>query len=89
MKGIVLWALGVPVIVIVALVGGALLASGLASSKADARRGIEGRGFYLNGQAIERADATLRSDDLHGPAEEPFVILRKGKKNYVRLVLSP
>ena len=38
----------------------ALLASGLASSKADARRGIEGRGFYLNGQAIERADATLR-----------------------------
>jgi tyrosyl-tRNA synthetase len=67
----------------------ALLASGLASSKADARRGIEGRGFYLNGQAIERVDAMLRSDDLHGPAEQPFVILRKGKKNYVRLVLSP
>ncbi len=67
----------------------ALLASGLASSKADARRGIEGRGFYLNGQAIERVDATLRTDDLHGSAEEPFVILRKGKKNYVRLVLSP
>ena len=34
-------------------------------------------------------DAMLRPDDLHGPAEEPFVILRKGKKNYVRLVLSP
>ena len=67
----------------------ALLASGLASSKADARRGIEGRGFYLNGQAIERVDAMLRPDDLHGPAEKPFVILRKGKKNYVRLVLSP
>jgi tyrosyl-tRNA synthetase len=66
----------------------ALLASGLASSKADARRGIEGRGFYLNGQAIDRADATLGESDLHGPAEEPFVILRKGKKNYVRLVLS-
>jgi tyrosyl-tRNA synthetase len=67
----------------------ALLASGLASSKADARRGIEGRGFYLNGQAIERADATLGERDLHGPASEPFVILRKGKKNYVRLVLAP
>ena len=66
----------------------ALLASGLASSKADARRGIEGRGFYLNGQAIERADATLGPDDLQGSSEEPFVILRKGKKNYVRLVLS-
>ena len=67
----------------------ALLAAGLASSKADARRGIEGRGFYLNGQAIERVDATLSPGDLHGPAEEPFVILRKGKRNYVRLVLSP
>jgi tyrosyl-tRNA synthetase len=67
----------------------ALLASGLASSKADARRGIEGRGFYLNGQPIERVDATLGPGDLHGPAEQPFVILRKGKKNYVRLVLSP
>jgi tyrosyl-tRNA synthetase len=66
-----------------------LLASGLASSKADARRGIEGRGFYLNGQAIERVDAVLGEGDLHGPAEEPFVILRKGKKNYVRVVLSP
>ena len=66
----------------------ALLASGLASSKADARRGIEGRGFYLNGQAIDRIDATLGPNDLHGPADEPFVILRKGKKNYVRLVLS-
>jgi tyrosyl-tRNA synthetase len=67
----------------------ALLASGLASSKADARRGIEGRGFYLNGQAIDRVDATLGESDLHGPADEPFVILRKGKRNYVRLVLSP
>ncbi len=66
-----------------------LLASGLASSKADARRGIEGRGFYLNGQAIERVDATLGQSDLHGTEEEPFVILRKGKKNYVRVVLSP
>jgi tyrosyl-tRNA synthetase len=67
----------------------ALLASGLASSKADARRGIEGGGFYLNGHAIARVDATLGESDLHGPADEPFVILRKGKKNYVRLVLSP
>ena len=67
----------------------ALLASGLASSKADARRGIEGRGYYLNGQAIERVDATLSPGDLHGPEHEPFVILRKGKKNYVRLLLSP
>jgi hypothetical protein len=50
----------------------ALLASGLASSKADARRGIEGRGFYLNGQAIDRVDAMLagwvrRGGGLRGP----------------------
>jgi tyrosyl-tRNA synthetase len=67
----------------------ALLASGLASSKAEARRGIEGRGFYLNGQAIDRVDAMLGESDLHGPTDQQFVILRKGKKNYVRLVLSP
>jgi tyrosyl-tRNA synthetase len=65
-----------------------LVASGLASSKADARRGIQGKGFYLNGQPID--DVELRIDDatLQGPPEARFVILRKGKKNYVRLVIE-
>jgi tyrosyl-tRNA synthetase len=66
----------------------ALLASGLATSKADARRGIEGRGFYLNGQVIDRVDAVLGEADLQGTDAERFVVFRKGKKNYVRLVLS-
>ena len=65
-----------------------LVASGLASSKGDARRGIQGRGFYLNDQAIEGVDLTVGEDDLQGPSDRRFVILRKGKKNYVRLVLT-
>jgi tyrosyl-tRNA synthetase len=66
-----------------------LVASGLAKSKADARRGIQGRGFYLNDEPIEATDLQLADEQLQGPPEERFVILRKGKKNYVRLVLEP
>ena len=65
-----------------------LVASGLASSKADARRGIQGKGFYLNGEAIESPDLLVGDDAMQGPPEERFVILRKGKKNYVRLVIE-
>ncbi len=66
-----------------------LVASGLASSKADARRGIQGKGFYLNDEPIEAVDLHLADEQLRGPPESRFVILRKGKKNYVRLVLLP
>jgi tyrosyl-tRNA synthetase len=66
-----------------------LVASGLATSKADARRGIQGKGFYLNDEPIEAADLQLDDEHLQGPPEGRFVILRKGKKNYVRLVLQP
>jgi tyrosyl-tRNA synthetase len=66
-----------------------LVASGLAKSKAEARRGIEGRGFYINDQAIETPHRELRDDEFHQSAEERYVFLRKGKKTYVRLVLDP
>ncbi len=66
-----------------------LVASGLAKSKADARRGIQGKGFYLNDEPIETVDRELHEDELQGPPAGRFVILRKGKKNYVRLVLEP
>jgi len=66
-----------------------LVASGLASSKADARRGIQGKGFYLNGRPIDDVELRLGEDALQGPPDARFVILRKGKKNYVRLVLEP
>ena len=66
-----------------------LLASGLATSKADARRGIQGRGYYVNDEPVETVDRELTEADLQGPESERYVILRKGKKNYVRLVLEP
>jgi len=66
-----------------------LVASGLASSKADARRGIQGKGFYLNGRPIDDVELGIGEESLQGPPEARFVILRKGKKNYVRLVLEP
>ncbi len=65
-----------------------LVASGLASSKADARRGIQGKGFYLNGRPIDDVELRIGEDSLQGPPEERFLILRKGKKNYVRLVIE-
>jgi tyrosyl-tRNA synthetase len=68
---------------------GLLVASGLATSKADARRGIQGKGFYLNDAPIETADRELTENELQGPADGRYVMLRKGKKNYVRLVLEP
>jgi tyrosyl-tRNA synthetase len=66
-----------------------LVSSGLASSKADARRGIQGRGFYLNDAPIETADLQLQEDQLQGPPDGRFVILRKGKKNYIKLLVTP
>ena len=66
-----------------------LVESGLATSKADARRGIRGKGFYLNDKPIKEVDLELTDGDLQGPPDKRFVILRKGKKNYVRLVLEP
>jgi tyrosyl-tRNA synthetase len=65
-----------------------LVASGLASSKADARRGIQGRGFYLNGEPIESVELRIGDDALQGSTDRRFVILRKGKKNYVRVVVE-
>ena len=66
-----------------------LVASGLASSKADARRGIQGKGFYLNGTPIGSADQQLQAEDLKGPGGSEGLVLRKGKRNYVRVVPEP
>jgi tyrosyl-tRNA synthetase len=62
-----------------------LVASGLASSKSDARRGIQGKGFYLNGRPID--DVELMIARTRSDLRRRFLILRKGK-NYVRLVLG-
>ena len=56
-----------------------LTASGVASSKGDARRAIDGGGIYVNNRRVEAIDATVRSADL---IEGRFLVLRKGRKRY-------
>jgi tyrosyl-tRNA synthetase len=64
-----------------------LVRAGLASSKADARRGIEGRGYYLSDETLTDPGARLLRSDLLNADGKLVAILRKGKKNYVRLVV--
>ncbi len=63
----------------------ALVRAGLASSKGDARRGIQGRGFSVNGEIIASADRRLGADDLLAGG---YVLLQKGKKSYALLAVE-
>ena len=56
----------------------ALVGAGLASSKADARRGLQGNGFAVNGDKLS-AERTLVTGDLLAGR---FIVLQKGKKHY-------
>ena len=62
-----------------------LVHAGLASSKSEARRGLQGRGFSVNDQQEGDVARRLSVADLR---QERFVLLRKGKKNYVMLVID-
>jgi tyrosyl-tRNA synthetase len=62
-----------------------LVRAGLASSKADGRRNIQGGGYYVNGEQVDDVNRWLTLDDFAGRS---WVLLRKGKKNYVKLVLQ-
>jgi tyrosyl-tRNA synthetase len=63
----------------------ALVKAGLATSKGDARRGIQGKGFLVNGEAIATPERTLGAGDvLHGS----YVMLQKGKRNHALLVVE-
>jgi tyrosyl-tRNA synthetase len=63
----------------------ALVRAGLASSKGDARRGIQGKGFLLNGEPIAAPERTLAAADvLHGA----YVMLQKGKRNHALVVIE-
>jgi tyrosyl-tRNA synthetase len=63
----------------------ALVRSGLASSKGDAKRGIQGKGFSLNGAVLEAPERNLAAGDLLAGG---FVMLQKGKKNYALIVVE-
>lgn len=63
----------------------ALVRAGLASSKGDARRGIQGKGFLVNGEVVAAPERALGAADLlHGA----FVMLQKGKRNHALLVVD-
>jgi len=56
-----------------------LAESGVASSRGDARRSIQGGGVYLNNLRVQDVDRRVRMEDA---LEGRFLVLRKGKKNY-------
>ncbi len=56
-----------------------LAESGIASSKGDARRSIQGGGVYLNNIRVEDVERRVRLEDA---LEGRFLVFRKGKKNY-------
>lgn len=62
----------------------ALVAGGLASSKSDARRLIEGRGITLSGLPITNPDQTINIGDL----SNGYALVRKGKSGVLVLVLK-
>jgi len=63
----------------------ALVKSGLASSRGDAKRGIQGKGFSLNGEAIADAERKLSGADVLAGR---YLLLQKGKRNYALLVVE-
>ena len=60
----------------------ALHTSGLAKSKAEARRTITQGGAYVNNRRVTNIEAVLTADDL---ASETVMVLRSGKKRYALL----
>jgi tyrosyl-tRNA synthetase len=63
----------------------ALVKAGLASSRGDAKRGIQGKGFSLNGQLIGDGERKLGAHDLLAGR---YLLLQKGKRNYALLALE-
>ena len=67
-------------ITIIDLVAG----SKLCSSKSEARKMIEGGGIYLNDEKMQDIRRVLMDSDL----TDDYCILRKGKKNYMKVVVK-
>ncbi len=62
----------------------AMVVGGLATSKSDARRLIEGKGVSINGKPVDTVDPVIRATDFDGG----LAILRKGKRDMAVLVLN-
>jgi tyrosyl-tRNA synthetase len=55
--------------------------TGLCKTRSEARRLISQGGGYINGQRVKTFDQAININDLH----EDFLLLRAGKKRYVRI----
>jgi tyrosyl-tRNA synthetase len=62
----------------------ALVTSGLAASKGEAKRGLAGGGFSVNGIATDEGRRLTQGDLLPGSV----ILLRKGKKSWAALVVT-
>ena len=60
----------------------ALVETGLATSKGEARRGIQGQGFSINGRKVAGADLMVGTDFLLAGR---FVAMQKGRRSYAFL----
>jgi len=67
-----------------------LVMGGLASSKSDARRLIEGKGITLSGFPIENPDQKIHTGDLSAQTglSSGYALIRKGKQGVLILVLK-
>jgi tyrosyl-tRNA synthetase len=63
---------------------GSLVDAGLAASKGEARRFLDGNAIYINGSQIPLSKTTLDSDD----AIDGYVVLRRGKNSQVIIELK-
>ncbi len=62
-----------------------LIEVGFAKSKGDGRRQVKGRGIALNEKKFDDPELVVTADDIN---EEGIVLLKKGKKNYHKLVVK-
>ncbi|NJD19708.1 MAG: tyrosine--tRNA ligase, partial [Gemmatimonadetes bacterium] len=62
-----------------------LAVAGVATSKGDARRAIEGGGIYLNNRRVVDVAHTVRATDA---IEGRFLVVRKGKRSYHLVALA-
>jgi tyrosyl-tRNA synthetase len=62
----------------------ALVRVGLATSKAEARRGIQQNGFSVNGTPVSEPDRVLTPGDLR---DGGYILLQKGRRNYALLAV--
>ncbi len=61
-----------------------LVATGLASSKSDARRTLDGNGYRCNGEVLTVDTALAETTPLHGR----YLLLQRGKKSHHLVTLS-